>query len=279
MKIGIILLNYNSFIDCKKCITYLKRQKNINYEIIVVDNCSSSKEHLLISNLCKNENCTFISSIANKGYNAGNNIGIKYAIGEKYEYSLIINPDVELRQADYLHKLVSVIEKDNDVVAIGSDILNLDGIHQNPMCRDGNWKTCFNWISQLFPYQKVNSNIWRNSGYCYKLSGCCFLIRNSFLEKIKLFDEGVFLYCEEAILSKQVEKHHLKMFYYSESQAIHAHKINTKGNPINRINNWKKSRLYFIEKYSTDSYIGKIIQKISVYVRTFVLYIHFKTKK
>ena len=40
MKVAVIVLNYNSSTDCRKCISDLKRQEGVELEIIIVDNCS-----------------------------------------------------------------------------------------------------------------------------------------------------------------------------------------------------------------------------------------------
>ena len=40
MKVAIIVLNYNSSADCRKCISHLKRQEGVEIEIIIVDNPS-----------------------------------------------------------------------------------------------------------------------------------------------------------------------------------------------------------------------------------------------
>ena len=40
MKIPVILLNYNSSGDCRKCVSFLKRQEGVETEIVIVDNCS-----------------------------------------------------------------------------------------------------------------------------------------------------------------------------------------------------------------------------------------------
>ena len=85
-----------------------------------------------------------------------------------------------------------------------------------------------------------------------------------FIQSIGYFDEHVFLYCEEPILSRQVEFAKKKIFYTAEVQAIHAHIASEKGDPIKRFRNWRQSRDYFIERYSGDSWIGKKIAKCSM---------------
>ncbi|WP_278963154.1 glycosyltransferase family 2 protein [Alistipes senegalensis] len=278
MKVAVILLNYNSSDDCRKCISFLKRQEYIEPEPIVVDNCSRPEELEKVRLLCREESCTLLENGENRGYSAGNNIGLRYAASQGYEYALIANPDMEFPQTDYLLRLTECAEKDKSIVVVGSDIIGKDGIHQNPMYRDGNWKSSFGWISGLLGKKQIDAyqfiDNYRKSHICHKVSGCCFLIRMDFVQSIGYLDENVFLYCEEAILSRQVEQAGLKMFYLADVQAIHAHVKSEKGDPIARFKHWKRSRIYFINRYSGDSWMGKKIAGFSMwlYVELFCLF-------
>ena len=106
MKIATIILNYNSSADCRKCIGFLKAQQGVELEIVVVDNCSRDDERKAVETLCKEQGCTFIANNENKGYNAGNNVGLRYAAEKGYEYALIANPDMEFPQTDYQSNLL-----------------------------------------------------------------------------------------------------------------------------------------------------------------------------
>lgn len=277
-KIAIIILNYNSNADCRKCIGYLKQQ-SVEQEIIVVDNCSQDNDRKAVKDLCKEQNCTFIANNENRGYNAGNNVGLRYAAEKGYEFALIANPDMEFTQADYLATLLAKMEKDEDIVVCGSDIVGADGIHQNPMCKEGDWRSSFGWIKEILGKKKKSDaydfiDNYKENHYCHKIGGCCFMIRMSFLKEINFFDEGVFLYCEEAILSRQVELAGKKMYYLATAQAVHRHIKSEKGDPVKRFRTWGKSRCYFIDHYSDDHWFGKQIAKLSMklYVATFTLY-------
>lgn len=48
MKVAVIVLNYNSSADCRKCVTDLKRQEGVELEIIIVDNCSRKEKVLAV---------------------------------------------------------------------------------------------------------------------------------------------------------------------------------------------------------------------------------------
>lgn len=279
MKIAIIILNYNSSADCRKCIGFLKQQQGVEAEIVVVDNCSRENDRKAVEVLCKEQGCTFIANNENRGYNAGNNVGLRYAAEKGYEYALIANPDMEFPQKDYLYRLAEKLQNDTDIVVCGSDIIGADGIHQSPMGKEGNWRNSFGWIKDILRRKKQGEaydfiDNYKESHYCHKVSGCCFMIKTAFLEHINFFDEKVFLYCEEAILSRQVEIAGKKMYYLATAQAVHRHVKSEKGNPMKRFKTWGKSRCYFIDHYSQDSWIGKQIAKLSMkmYVLAFVIY-------
>ncbi len=281
MKVAVIILNYNSSADCHKCIGSLKQQQGVETEIVVVDNCSRVEERKAVEEFCRESRCTFIANNENNGYNAGNNIGLRYAAEKEYEFALIANPDMEFPQTDYITRLVEKMQEDENIVVCGSDIIGADGKHQNPMKKDGNWKSSFGWIKEVIRRKrKRKSNTYdyidnyKDCHYCHKVGGCCFMIRTSFLKKINFFDESVFLYCEEAILSRQVEMAEKRMYYLATAQAVHRHVNSEKGDPIKRFRIWGKSRSYFIDKYSRWPWLGRQITKLSMklYVQTFTLY-------
>lgn len=270
MKIAVIILNYNSFDDCRKCVSFLKRQEEVELKLVLVDNCSSDGDKVEV--LCREQGCTFIASSENRGYNAGNNIGLRYAAEKGYKYALIANPDMEFPQTDYVKRLVEAMEQDKEIVVVGSDIVGDDGIHQNPLVRDGNWTTSFNWVKGLFRKKNIDAyefiDNYKESHYCAKVSGCCLMIRMDFIRKIGFFDEYPFLYCEEPILSRQVEMAGKRMYYLAEAQAVHRHIASTKGDPVKRFHQWKRSRIYFINRYCGDSWIGKTLSAFSIIIYT-----------
>ena len=281
--IAVILLNYNSLDDCKKCVSYLRMQQNVEMEIIVVDNCSSENDRLVIEELCQIEECTFIANKENKGYNAGNNVGLHYAAEKGYTYAMIVNPDMEFPQTDYLKRMMEIVKDDEHIAVCGSDIVTPEGIHQSPMKRDGDWHDSYGMFTGLFKRQPKDSynfiDNYKTSHYCHKVSGCCLLVRMNFIKEIGYFDEYPFLYCEEAILSRQVEQSgKWKMYYTADVQAIHRHIKKEKGDPIPRFRQWKRSRLYFIDRYEGDNWLGKSIAKtaLRLYINTMIFTIKIK---
>ena len=285
MKIAIIILNYNSSADSEKCIGFLKDQKELDAEIILVDNCSEEKEIKAIKQLCKKTDCTLITNNKNLGYNAGNNVGLRYAASKGYEYALIANPDMEFPQSDYLQKMTAIMETDKDIAVCGSDIVTPLGIHQNPKrVGEGKWQDSFHWIKDIF-HKKNTSEVpdWieapEKSRYCESLNGCCFMLRMSFVKEIGYFDERTFLYGEEPILARQVELSGKKMYYNASAQAIHDHKKSKEGTPAYCSKHWKHSQILYIRHYSGYPIWGKIYAEFSTHLYFVALNIYHKIRK
>ncbi|MGM9732957.1 MAG: glycosyltransferase family 2 protein, partial [Prevotella sp.] len=251
MKVAVIILNYNSSTDCRKCISDLKRQEGVALEIIIVDNCSREDDALAVKSLAKEQGCTFIAAKENRGYNAGNNIGLRHAAEQGYEYALIANPDMEFPERDYIMRLVNVMERKTEVAVCGSNIVTTEGHRQNPK-KYTTYSEELLWpINGLFNLLFHKSFILDVANqYCEMLMGSCILVRMSFIEKIGYFDENVFLYCEEPILGKQVKKANMKMFYLDDVTAVHAHVASEKGSFVRRHDIYWKSRWYYLKNYS-----------------------------
>lgn len=276
MTIPVILLNYNSTDDCRKCISFLQKQTGVDLEIIVVDNCSVDENRIAVEQLCQEEGCTFIANTRNAGYNAGNNVGLRYAAEKGYEYALIANPDMEFPQEDTIMKMVSLIEKDEDIVALGTDVITKEGIHQNPrLYKQQKWQKSFNWIIDSINKSKNDTPDWieqpNQSHYCSGLNGCCLMLRMSFIKSIGYFDERIFLYGEEPILARQIEKANKKMFYAADIQVVHDHKKSKEGDPLTLLSHWQHSRLHAINYHSDYPWHGRFFAKLSIRIYFLIL--------
>lgn len=272
MTLPVIILNYNSADDCRKCVLSLKNQIDIELDIIIVDNCSDIYDKQCVKSLCEEYHCVLMESDFNSGYNAGNNIGLRYASEKSYDYALIANPDMIFPQKNYLALLMNIVENDKDIVMLGSDIQTLDGIHQNPRNYNSQkWWQSFAWIKDVFKkndHDKIPSWIENPqiSHFCNGLNGCCFIIRMSFVKQIGFFDEKVFLYGEESILARQVLLLNKKMYYYSGAYAVHNHKVSEEPDNLYRLKNWKRSRIHYVREYSGYHFIGKCFAIFSINV-------------
>ena len=283
-KIAAVILNYNSYKDTEQCVLGLKRQKEVDITIIIVDNCSHTPNELKeLNRISHATSSILLSASSNRGYNAGNNIGIKYAITKGFKYVLIANPDMIFNDSLYLSKLYSVIKKHYDIAVIGSDILTPEGHHQNPISfKEEHFFDNFSWIRNLiFPHKEKSYNwnvLYTKSGICSSLNGCCLLISIDFLKTIGCFDERIFLFGEERILSQQVKKNKYKMYYYGEVQAIHNHKQKKEGNQWKRLKILRKSEMIYLKYYSDYNCLLKTILWLQLQLKYLLLFIKYGNK-
>lgn len=292
-KIASVVLNYNSFDDLIVLIPQLLEQKCVSHTVIIVDNNSNAqcrndiKKWLkecypksvigsfnAVFKFARSEDCqNSTSSIFcifnddNRGYSAGNNIGIRVAEALKAEAILISNPDMRINDDRYLNKLADALFASEKYYVAGSRIVDTAGTDQNPQRET-------NFIEELFwPYHKLIYKITGrrplvNAGCMeltevQKLSGCCLMIRTTFLVDAGLLDENVFLYSEEAILSRKVISLGGKMIYIPTLKSHHAHK---EGDAIRQCRSsvlFIESRIYYIRKYSDYSNFQKLLLRFS----------------
>jgi GT2 family glycosyltransferase len=282
MKVAAVILNYNSSQESITCAESLLKQQGVELSIFVVDNCSELSDLNRLNEFCQKHKIPCLLAEKNGGYNAGNNIGLRRAVADGCQYALIVNPDVVLPSEHYVERLAAEMLKRDDTVVTCSDIVYPNGFHQNPMKPEASWSHSLDWVLGLFNKKRVDAyefiDHYEYSHECRKVSGCCFLIDLSFLAKQSFLDEGVFLYCEEAILSKQVERQGKRMYYIAEIQAVHNHRTKTKSNRSRHFAALRHSRVYYIRHYSGYNCFGKGISILSISLYTGLMQLMSRTK-
>lgn len=278
-KVVAVVLNYNSFDDTKTCVNYLAKQNYSNLSIIVVDNNSTDKQQIkALKNYCEEQKVEIILSDKNGGFSAGNNIGIKKAIQLQAEWVLMINPDVEIRDENYISYIMKESEKWKNIGVIASKVLLPNGFNQNPM------RELTSTEEILFPIEILKQKLGKGNNYkakeetgiCEKVSGCCFFASINFLKKNNLLDENVFMYCEEPILSKTLIAKGFKALYIDEVIAYHQHFEKQKsGSQKNRMIAFLNSRKYYIKEYSGYNFFEK---KLAILARNIQILI-WKVRK
>jgi hypothetical protein len=136
MKTAVIILNYNSEDDCIRYVNEIKSFEALS-TIIVVDNASTKQgafEKLLE---LKSDKIHVIKSDKNGGYSYGNNYGLKYLenLNEKYDYVVISNSDVEVKE-DAFQKCFKELEENSEIAVVAPKMVDKNGNH----IRRSSWK-------------------------------------------------------------------------------------------------------------------------------------------
>lgn len=124
MKVAMIIVQFN---DAKETIKYVNQIQNYQIldRIVVVDNCSTGPNEMDFLKRLANEKVVILQAEKNGGYNYGNNYGINYLRkeGEKYDFFIISNPDVEVEESA-IQECLTLLEKDEMVGIAAPRMLN-----------------------------------------------------------------------------------------------------------------------------------------------------------
>ncbi|WP_100333074.1 glycosyltransferase [Bacillus alkalisoli] len=282
--VGIVILNYITWDDTKRCITSIRETtKGISYKIYVVDNASPvSPNDSMLSFLNEND-IEYLPSDINRGYAAGNNIGIKRALDDGCNYILISNNDI-LYEEHSITRMVEAFSEDGEVGIIGPLVVNHDGsIQKGTRYNEGGLKQKYlaeTLLRKVFPKYRImyfgSDSDYENSSYVYAVSGCCFMLSKTCASLITPLDENTFLYGEEAIIGNRMLKKGLKTFYYPKSRVIHKHAGSTSHVKAFSYICKVKSEMYYCHKYLNS----RVINIIPLYCfRTISFIVHSIFKK
>lgn len=250
-KIAVVILNYNSWQETLKEIAILNDKIGIsNQDIIIVDNDSPNDSDEQLLKREKELGYKYIQSGNNKGYAAGNNIGLRYAYEQRYDYALIINNDILISDEQMLQKLVKTFERDESLAVVNPKIFAPDGHLYN---YDASKPTFWDLTLGMLSYRKKGRNIIDRGGYGYvfRPQGCCMLLDLKKTKEVDFMDENTFLYVEEPILAARLEKKGYKCACCLETDIIHNHSVTVKSTfqkrKIVKIHN--KSYAYYLKEY------------------------------
>lgn len=197
----IIILNWNGYKDTIECIESIKKITYKNYDILIIDNGSTDNSVTELSK--KYPNVTIIENQENLGYAGGNNIGFKYALKKKAEYTFIINPDSIISETC----INELIVKMNDDSSIGMASPKIYFYDKPKIIWYAGSK--IDWKRGLTPhvgYNEIDNGQFDKYTYTDRVSGCAVMIKTDLLKRIGFFDERYFLYFEETDLSVRFKK-------------------------------------------------------------------------
>ncbi len=119
-KISIVIANKDHVEDLKRCVeSILDRSSYLEYEIIIVENNSETKEIFeYYDSLKTHHNIKIVTYTGEFNYSAINNLGVKHAEGE---YILLLNNDTQVISVNWMEELLMFAQR-KDVGAVGAKL-------------------------------------------------------------------------------------------------------------------------------------------------------------
>jgi GT2 family glycosyltransferase len=176
----------------------------------------------------------------NIGYTGGNNVALRRGLLEGYDYVIIVNQDVEIDPCAVRH-LVETADLNPDAGIVGGvEVADVDGsIRAVAGTQYSLWFSRARWSTDI-------DNATERGIACEYVQGALVLISRRVLELGLLFDQRMFMYCDEADLGYQLKARGLKA--YVDLRVIVRHKNDIALN-ILRGYLHQRNRAYLVMKY------------------------------
>jgi GT2 family glycosyltransferase len=201
---AVLIVNYRTYRDLAQCLVSLVPHLGAGDEVVVVD--YESDRAALIEALRIAEGSVRVVTVPrsdNRGFAAGVNLA---AAQTRTSHFLLLNPD-SVVQGPVVRVLESWLASHPDVGVAGPRVLNADGSVQPSARRFPDLTTLFGgrstWLTRRFPRNwfsrrnlvSVDARAPMNVDW---ISGACLMTRRDIFEQLGGFDEGFFLYWEDA---------------------------------------------------------------------------------
>ncbi len=215
----IILLNYNNWRDTVECIQSLNESDVDDSNILIIENYSQDDSVKKLEELVPR--VKIIQNEKNLGFTGGNNIGIKYALENKFEYAIVLNNDTIVESKDSIKTLIEKMDKNQDVTLGTGRIFYYPD--KNKIWYDGGrlikWRGMAvhnNFRKKIDEIHLINRSI-----YVDFISGCFMCIRLNDLHKLGYMDENFFLYLDDIEYSARAVKKKLKLMFFPQVKIYH----------------------------------------------------------
>lgn len=266
MDVSVIFVNYNT---AQLTVNAIKSvydfTKNINLEIIVVDN--NSIDNSVIEIRKKYPNILIIENKKNLGFGRANNLAMELAKGK---YFFFLNTDTYLlnNAIEILYEFMENLENKN-VAVVGAKLVKPDYGYCVSDARFPNFKLFVKGSFLKYFYNKsyyINeyyNPIKSDINYPYEtdyVSGADFFIRKEIINKVGGFDKRFFLYAEETELTYRIKKiiPSAKCLIIPKARIVHIGQSSRNGHES------KKYKYQFIK--STSIYYCLTKSKLSGYL-------------
>lgn len=225
-KVSIVLPVYNGEENVGKAIESILKQEDVLFELIVVNDCSTDRTREIIEKYAReDERIKIINNEKNMKLPSSLNIGFEYATGEYWTWT----SDDNILKSNMLKRLVSYLEKDEEVGMVYGNITNIDG---NGIVIGEQQLGEPDMISISNPV------------------GACFLYRREVATQVGRYDENLFLaedYDYWIRICKKFKVSHVKenLYYYR----VHEKSLSATKKEQVKVQTYKVMEKHFIYLY------------------------------
>ncbi len=255
-----IVLNWNGKDDTLECLASLSKVDYPRCRIIVVDNASSDDSVPAIKSAFPD--VKVLRNRRNLGYAGGNNVGIRYALSQGYDYITLLNNDTIVSQ-----DLFSALLRASVNIGVPAILSPLIYYHAQPRKI---WYAGGQWTGYGFRHARFNEYDCEGSHDYVKsidyACGCCLFTSKSTLLRVGLFDEKFFLMCEETDWCFRARRKGIKSYIVSNAKIWHKVSVSFGGNmsPLMRYFLSRNILLWGRNHLSRKGYVRLLIYRLKL---------------
>ncbi len=171
----------------------------------------------------------FLQAKRNRGYAAGNNIGLKKALEDGCSVIIVSNNDIIFRE-QAVQKMADCLEAHPRIGIAAPKVVDAGNHVQPSYClRRTGIKEIFQFYTAAKWFFRKRQDYYclgKNPGLSmdvYHVSGCCFALSRECAQKVVPLDEETVLYYEELILGIRMERAGYRTRYEPGSVVVHQH--------------------------------------------------------
>lgn len=222
-KIAIVIVLYNGAKWLANLFNSLKKQTFRDFRVILVDNASKDNSLSLAKELCPS--AEIIKSDKNLGFGQGNNLGIKWALDNGFDYVILLNQDT-IVQPNFLEAGLKALEnkqiglaspkilynQTNKIWWVGSRLFSKKQIALKPS---------FKISEHIAKQEEDQGGLYEKTKEVDLITGCALFARADFWKTVGLFDPKFTHYSEDADLSLRAKKASYKTIYFPTTTVFH----------------------------------------------------------
>lgn len=251
----IIIVNYNSTDHVLRCIESIASHVDLdNVNVVVADNHSSDRPERIEDAF---EGVRLLRNAKNIGFSRANN---RAAALCRSPYLIILNPDTVVMPG-FFDRIFQFIENNGAYGIIGPKIYDREQRIQGSARSFPTLLTSLfgrrSPLTKLYPNNTITRKNMLNLHYTGALpldvdwvSGACMVIHRHVFESVGRFDEGFFLYWEDADLCRRVKAAGWRIAYYPGASLVHFTGKSSDTHPYYATYHFHRSCYYLYRKHA-----------------------------
>jgi len=227
-RLSVCIVAYHNYEDIENAIRTMEKytSSNISKKVYVVDNGNlpdvKKENEEFVQYIKKYPDVIYVDAKKNLGFGRGHNMVLPYLDSE---YHCIMNPDILFKE-DAFTSILKYMDGDTSIGMVIPNITDENGVRQLVYRKE---LTVFDMFIRMFCKwifpKRIKEHTLQDADYSQPFQvpfgqGSFLVIRTELFKQIKGFDDGFFMYLEDADLCKRVNQVS-RLMYYPDATVIH----------------------------------------------------------